>query len=341
MRLRIVLAVVFAAAVPFAASARVALQETGSTLLFSVMNTWVATYGRIAPDVDVSTEATGSGAGISAAENGSAHIGASDAYLQGDAQARGDLLQIPLAISGQFIAYQLPGVGTLRLTAPLLGDIYAGKLTRWNDPRIAALNPGAPLPDARIVPLHRSDRSGDTFLFTSFLGAAAPREWTLVPATAIAWPPIANAQTARGNRELLDLLRNTRYGIAYIGISLLAQAQNEGVGVAALRNRDGAFVEPGIEGLAAATRSLQAEKDARITLIDEPGPKTYPIVNVEYAVVRKKQSDAATAQALRAFLDWIVDPSGGNAHDLLDPVHFVALPDEVRALSRAEIAALR
>ena len=328
--------------VPLAASARVQLRETGSTLLYPVMNAWVAAYGKVAPDVDVATEATGSGAGVAAAESGSANLGASDAYLTNDAASRGDLVQIPLAISGQFVAYNLSGVTGLKLTGDVLAAIYTGKIVKWNDPKIAALNAGLKLPDETIVPLRRSDKSGDTFLFTSFLASAAPHAWTIAPATSIAWPGVAGEETAKGNPELLQLLQNTRDGIAYIGISLYEQTAAKGLGIAALRNRDGQFVMPTKAALQEATSRIgHVARDGRVSLIDLPGAHTYPIANVEYAIVKKKQPDAGTAQSLRAFLGWIIDPTGGNAPAMLDPVHFVPLPDSLRGLSRETIAALK
>lgn len=343
MRLRIVIvaALSLAVASPWTADARIMLKESGSTLLFPVMNAWVAAYGQVQPEVDITTESSGSGAGVAAAMDGTAQIGASDAYLSDAFESRGDLVQIPLAISGQFAAYDVPGVADLRLSAGVLAAIYTGRLTRWNDARIAALNRGMSLPDATIVPLRRSDRSGDTFLFTSFLAAAAPHDWSIVPATSIEWPDVPGEESAKGNRELLDLVRNTKYAIAYIGISLYAQAHNAGVGIASLRNREGNFVAPSIAGLAAAAAHTgRISENGRVSLIDLPGAQTYPIANVEYAVVKKKQPDPATGRALRAFLEWIIEPSGGNAHALLDPVHFLALTDALRALSRRTIAAL-
>lgn len=341
MRLRPALIAAFAVLVPLSASGHILLKESGSTLLFPVMNAWVAAYVKIAPDVDVSTEATGSGAGIAAAENGTAHVGASDAYLNDATEARGDLVQIPLAVAGQIVAYNVADAGDLSFSADVLAAIYSGKITTWNDRRIAALNPRARLPAARIVPLRRSDRSGDTFLFTSFLSAAASTAWPIAPATSIAWPDVAGEESAKGNRELLDLLHNTQNAIAYIGISLYAQAEADGLGVAAIRNRDGAYVHPTKAAIEeAAARMGRVPRDLRIVLIDLGGARTYPIVNIEYAVVKKKQAEPGTLGALRAFLGWVVDPAGGNARAMLDPVHFVPLPDAVRARSREEIAAL-
>ncbi|MGD1065939.1 MAG: phosphate ABC transporter substrate-binding protein PstS [Vulcanimicrobiaceae bacterium] len=328
--------------VPGLVQAALTVRESGSTLLFPVVTAWAQAYAKIVPDLEVTTDATGSGAGVEAVAAGTAELGASDVALGASERERGDLTEIPLAISGQFIGYNLPGVPSLHLSADVLAAIYEGTLTRWNDPRIAALNPGAALPNATIVPLRRSDRSGDTFLFAAYLTAGAPHRWTLPPATALAWPSVALEQTAKGNRELLDLLTQTRNGIAYLGISFYAQATSSAIGIAALRNRAGDFVMPDGGAIEAAARQIaQHPADPEPSLIDLPGAGTYPIVNVEYAVVRKTQAQAGTAAALRAFLTWIVDPAGGSAPAMLEPVHFTALPDALRVRSRAAIAALR
>jgi phosphate transport system substrate-binding protein len=342
LRFRLALVVLFIALTPGIVRAALAIRESGSTLLFPVVTAWAAAYAKIAPGVDVTTDATGSGAGVEAVVTGNAELGASDVALGAAERARGDLAEIPLAISGQFIGYNLPGVPTLRLSPDVLAAIYEGTLTRWNDPRIVALNPGAALPNATVVPLRRSDRSGDTFLFAAYLAAGAPHRWTLAPATSLAWPSVADEQTAKGNRELLDLLTQTRYGIAYLGISFYAQATSSEIGIAALRNRAGAFVMPENGAIEAAARQIaQHPADPEPSLIDLPGAGTYPIVNVEYAVVRKTQEQAGVAAALRAFLTWILDPTGGSAPAMLDPVHFTALPEALRARSRAAIDALR
>jgi phosphate transport system substrate-binding protein len=342
LRLSVVVALaVSLVVVPGLAFADTALTESGSTLLYPVMSAWAAAYAKIVPTVQVTTAATGSGAGVQAAQEGTTDLGASDVAIGVDAQHE-DLAQIPLAISGQFIAFELPGINALKLSPEVLAAIYAGRITQWNDRRIAALNPGVALPGATIVPLRRSDRSGDTYLFTAYLSEGAPHDWTLAPATSIAWPSVAGEQSEKGNRELLDLLTHTRNGIAYIGISLDEQAQTAGLGIAELRNRAGAFVAPTPDAVeAAAQRMGHIPPDGRVSLIDLPGATTYPIVNVEYAVVKKHQPRGEIAAALRGFLGWIVDPAGGNAPAMLDPVHFAPLPDALRGVSRATIAALR
>ena len=151
------------------------LSETGSTLLYPLFRTWATAYHAQHSQVTIPTGATGSGAGIAGASAGTVDIGASDAYLSsGDLVQNPRLLNIPLAISAQQVYYNVPGLSPgahLRLNAQVLAEMYQGKITRWNNPAIGELNPRVRLPDTPVVPLHRSDSSGDTFLFTSYLSA--------------------------------------------------------------------------------------------------------------------------------------------------------------------------
>ncbi len=168
----------------------VSLQETGSSLLYPLFNLWTAQIQKEWPSVSITTASTGSGTGISSAAAGTVNIGGSDAYLSpAQVQQYPALENIPLAISGQQVNYNLPGLtGNLKLDGPTIAAIYAGKITKWNDAKIAALNPGVKLPAIPIITVHRSDSSGDTFLFSSFLTASDPSGWTIPPGTTVAWP---------------------------------------------------------------------------------------------------------------------------------------------------------
>jgi len=334
----------FALASAPVAAATTALTETGSTLLYPLMTTWVQAYESNHPDVRIDTAATGSGEGIAQAASGAATFGASDASVP-DPGTTG-VVSIPLAISAQHIGYHINGIdpsANLRLSAALLAAIYSGAITHWNDPRIVALNPdlAAKLPATTIVPIRREDASGDTFLFTDFLRIAAGAAWSAGSGTRVNWPSVPGEQLAKQNRDVVQLLAAVNGSIGYVGISYLEQTKNAGVGIAALRNRSGAFVVPDEGAIAATVVSLRSEGTGAISLIDLPGAKSYPIVNVEYAIVRTHGYDAQTAAALRAFLTWTIDPSGGNSGGLLAPVHFVALPDRLRARSRAQISKIQ
>jgi phosphate transport system substrate-binding protein len=320
----------------------VALQETGSSLLYPLFNLWTAQIQKEWPSVSITTASTGSGTGISSAAAGTVNIGASDAYLSpADAQQYPTLENIPLAISAQQINYNLPGVtGHLKLDGPTLAAIYQGKITKWNDAKIAALNPGVTLPDMSIVTVHRSDSSGDTFLFSSFLTASDPSGWTIPPGTTVAWPAVTGAVAAMGNGGMVQACQANPGCIAYIGVSYLSKATAAGLGYAQLKNKSGNYEVPTQASIGAAAASFAKSTPASgaISMIFGPASDGYPIINYEYAIVPGTQSSAAAAQATKAVLAWAIDPSGGSASTYLSQVNFVPLPSAVVSLSTKLIA---
>jgi len=320
----------------------VALQETGSSLLYPLFNLWTAQIQKEWPSVSITTASTGSGTGISSAAAGTVNIGASDAYLSpAQVQQYPTLENIPLAISAQQVNYDVPGVtGNLKLDGPTIAAIYQGKITKWNDAKIAALNPGITLPDIAIVTVHRSDSSGDTFLFSSFLTASDPSGWTIPPGTTVAWPAIPGAVAAMGNGGMVQACKANPGCIAYIGISYLSQATADGLGYAQLKNKSGAFEMPTQTAISAEAASFAQSTPASgaISMIFGPASGGYPIVNYEYAIVPGTQPSALAAQATKAVLAWAIDPTGGSASTYLDKVNFVALPSQVVTLSTALIA---
>ncbi len=320
----------------------VALQETGSTLLYPLFNLWTAQIQKEWPSVSITTAATGSGTGISSAAAGTVNIGASDAYLSpAQAQQNPGLENIPLAISAQEVNYNVPGItGHLKLDGPTIAAIYQGKITKWNDAKIAALNTGVTLPDIPIVTVHRSDSSGDTFLFSSFLTASDPTDWTIPPGTTVAWPALPGAVAAQGNGGMVQACQKSAGCIAYIGVSYQSQASAAGLGYASLKNKSGNFELPtqATAGAAAASFADSTPATGTVSMIFGPASDGYPIINYEYAIVPTKQPNAAAAQATKAVLAWAIDPNGGNAPTYLDQVNFVSLPSQVVALSTKLIA---
>ena len=205
------------------AADNITLTETGSTLLYPLFQSWIAGYKSVAPNVDLSAAATGSGAGEQAALAGTASIGASDAYLSDAIAAHNpDILDIPLAISAQTINYNLPGLNgaNIKIDGPTLAAIYSGTVTQWDDPAIKAMNPGVALPHQTIIPVRRAEGSGDTFIFTQFLDFSADK-WENNPGygSTVSWPNVAAEKTATGNDGLVSALAATPYSIGYVGIS--------------------------------------------------------------------------------------------------------------------------
>jgi phosphate transport system substrate-binding protein len=319
------------------------LTETGSTLMLPLMQRWAEAYGEVSPDTHVATAGTDSGAGIAAAIDGSAQVGASDAYMSDvDVARHPGILNIPLAISAQTVNYNLAGLTkSLRMSGPVLASIYAGSIRDWSDPAIAALNPGTTLPHHLIVPIHRSDASGDTFIFTQFLSFSAA-QWDRGPGfgTLIRWPDLPGALTATGNPGMVQTLSHTPYGVAYIGGSFADDIAKAELGTAELQNDDGKFVLPKPNTITAAAAALtpRTPADERLTLVLAPGGDSYPLINYEYAIVRVAQPNAATAEALRNFLLWTVTPGQGADPSYLSPLHFIPLPPSIQALSTYQIA---
>jgi phosphate transport system substrate-binding protein len=317
----------------------VPLVESGSSLLYPLFNLWVAGYTADHPEADITTTSTGSGAGIAQAIKGLINIGASDAYLSDSlVKANPTMLSIPLAISAQAINYNLPGVSSLNLSGPILAAIYTGKITQWNDPAIAAANPGVTLPAHVIIPVHRLDGSGDTFIFSQYL-AESDAGWgsTLKYGTTVSWPAVTGEIGAKGNAGMLAAAAANPYSVAYIGISYASKAAAAGLGAAALKDADGEFVLPTTDSIAAAAASVEnsTPPDERISMIFAHGANAYPIVNYEYAIVDSNQQAVAVAAAIRAFLTFAI--TEGNSASYLKQVHFLPLPPAVQALSTAQI----
>jgi phosphate transport system substrate-binding protein len=318
------------------------ITETGSTLLYPLARAWAAAYHQQFPSVTVTTAGTGSGTGIEDASDGKVEIGASDAYLSsGDLVTNPQLLNIPLAVSAQTVIYnvpELPAGSHVQLNGTVLAEIYNGTITQWNDPQIKRLNPKLPLPDLTIVPLHRSDRSGDTFLFTSYL-STQDLAWdtSIGYGTTANWPKVAAARPEKSSPDVLQGCHATVGCIAYNGISYLTQAQSDGLGEAALANSAGNFTLPSATAITDSMNSFVSltPPNETISMIDGPSSTGYPIVNYEYAVVSVSQPNASVASAIRDFLSWVI--TTGNDTSFLGPVEFQALPPTVAQLGQAQI----
>ena len=320
--------------------------ETGSSLLYPLFNLWVADYGKKNADVQITTQSTGSGTGISQAISGIAQIGASDAYLSNPQMKQNPgTLNIPLAISAQTINYNVPGLNDkhLKLTGPVLAGVYDGTIGFWDDRKIAALNPGLKLPHKTIVPIHRTDGSGDTFIFSQYLSFSTPK-WANSTGygTTVSWPPVQGGIGAEGNPGMVNALKGTPYSIAYVGISFKKAIDEAKLGEAALKNRTGKFVLPSPASIRAAVQATSSKtpKDERISLVFAPGAQSYPIINYEYAIVKAAQPNPAMAKTLKKFFVWAIKPNGGNAAHYVNAVSFVALPAAIAKLSESQIATI-
>ena len=314
--------------------------------MLPLLHAWAGAYQQRFPQVSISTGGTGSGTGIKDASAGTVDIGASDAYLSsGDLVKNPALLNIPLAVAAQQVDYNLPGLKAgvhLRLTGAVLAQMYQGTIRTWNNPAISRLNPGVTLPPARVVPLHRSDSSGDTFLFTSYLSTHDPA-WNraIGYGTTVAWPPVPGGQGQHGNSGMVAGCQATPGCVAYVGISYLSAALADGLGEAQLANALGQYELPTPASISAAVAAFVSATPANetISMVNGPAPGGYPIVNYEYAIVRSRQPDRTRARDIQAFLHWAV--TTGNSAQYLGAGRFQPLPGAVVTLSDQQIATIR
>ena len=325
------------------ASASRTLAETGSSLMAPLFALWAPAYHARFSQVTLRTTSSSSGEGISSAAAGKADIGASDAFLSPATLATySSLVNIPLAVAALMVVYHVPGIRAsahLKLDGTVLARIFSGKIGRWDDPAITALNPGVKLPGTAIVPVHRADSSGSTFLFTSYLNAQDPSGWSSsLIGTTVAWPRPPGALGATGSDAIISRVGSAPGAIGYVGVSYLSQVASANEGEAALGNTAGRFVLPSARAIQAALSSFTSTPASEtISLINGSAVQAYPIINYEYAVVDTSQPSATRAQDLRAFLSWAV--TAGTAQ--LAKVNFQPLPPSIITLSDAQIAKIR
>ena len=319
------------------------LSEAGSSLLYPYLQKLAPGVNAAFPNITLTPAAGGSGTGQSEALSGTIDQGGSDAYLSAaQVTANPGALNIPIAVSAQAINYNLTGITNLKLSGSVIAQIYEGSITTWNNSAIVALNPGVTLPSTPIIPIRRSDSSGDTFIFTSFLSATNPT-WSSGPSfgTTVSWPTVTSELTASGNPAMVDTLHSTPGGIAYVGVSVEGAALVDGLGEVDLENASGSYVQPDTTTITAAVTAGATNVPASLAapLIYETGAQAYPIVNFEYLIINpSKITSSDTALAVRTFIEWAISSTGGATTDNLNAVGFVPLPTTVIPLVNTAVA---
>jgi phosphate transport system substrate-binding protein len=323
------------------------ISEAGSSLLFPLFQLWATNFTQTYSNVKINTAAGGSGAGLSGVEANTINIGGSDPFMTAaQSAAYPNILNIPVAISSQAVDYNLPGIPNtthLNFTGNVLAGIYNGSITYWNAPAILSLQSASiqsSIPHQLIIPLHRSDSSGDTNLFTTYLSDTSP-DWAKAygSGNTIAWASVPAAQADNGNSGMLTACNQTSYSIAYIGVSYLAQAISDGLGNAALKNLAGNFVQLTTANVATAVNAQYASTppNEKLSMVFGPGATSYPIVNYEYALVDQTQANPTLAADIQALLWYATLPQYGQSAYFLNQVGFVPLPNSIAQLSWAQI----
>src|SRR5512139_3695902 len=282
------------------------INGAGATFPYPLYSKWFYEYSNANPGVKFNYQSIGSGGGIKQITAGTVDFGATDAPMTEEEMGKlpGPILHIPTAIGAVVIVYKLDGVESgLKLTPDLLAGIYLGKITRWNDPKIAELNKTVTLPNADIVVSHRSDGSGTTDIFTNYL-ATVNTEWRakIGHGKSVNWPVGIGG---KGNEGVSGVVKQTPGAIGYVE---LAYAKQNKMKVAALRNRDGNFVTPTLEATSAAAAGVAKSmpQDFRVSLVDSPGKDSWPIAGLTWILIYKDQKDEARGKAIVQFLKWAI-----------------------------------
>ncbi len=322
----IALAALLCAAAP--AAAQVQLNGAGATFPNIIYQKWMLTFNQKTPTIQLNYQSIGSGGGIRQFSDGTVDFGGTDAPMTDSAIAaiQGNVFHIPTVLGAVVVTYNLPGVtGQLKFTPDVLADIYLGKITKWNDARIATVNAGVTLPATDIVVVHRAEGSGTSFAWTDYLSKVSP-DWAsqVGKGASVNWPV---GLGGRGNEGVAATVTQTPGAIGYVE---LGYATINKMAYGQVRNSAGKFVTPSLESVTAAAAGvlskLGANTDFRVSLTNPDGAAAYPISTMTWLLVHKTYADAAKAKALVQFIWWAETEGQAMAPEL----GYAPLPQQLR-----------
>lgn len=316
----------------------VLLTGAGATFPYPIYSKWFDAFYQ-ATSHQVNYQSLGSGAGVKQFTEGTVDFGATDGPMT-DAEIAamdGKVLHLPTVIGADAITWNLPALAgtTLNFDGATLADIFLGKIKKWNDPRLVALNPGVALPDQDLLVVHRSDGSGTTYIWTDYLSTVSP-EWAekVGRGKSVNWPV---GLGGKGNEGVTQQIRQVAGTIGYVE---MIYATANGLPVGAIRNRSGRFVAPTLESVTAAAAgvALPDSTDFRVSIVDAAGEAAYPVSSFTWLLVHPDLADAAKAKAIKQFLTWMTGP---EAAAMARELHYAPLPPSVATLVGARIATLK
>src|SRR6266581_1393534 len=317
------------------AAAQVKLNGAGATFPNIIYQDWMLTYNKAHSDVQLNYQSIGSGGGIRQFSDGTVDFGATDAPMKDSAIAaiNGNVLHIPTVLGGDVPTYNLPEVKeTLRFTPHVLADIFLGKITKWSDARVAAVNPGVKLPEQDVVVVHRSDGSGTSFIWTDYLSKVSP-EWEqkVGRGTSVNWPV---GLGGKGNEGVTATVKQTPGAIGYVE---LGYAMINKLPAGIVQNKAGKFVAPSLESITAAAagamRAMGPSTDFRVSITNADGENAYPISSFTWFLLRKTYDNAARAGALVKFVWWAETEGQTRAA----PLGYAPLPTQLRPWIQARL----
>lgn len=302
------------------------INGAGATFPYPLYSKWAYEYNK-KTGVTLNYQSIGSGGGIKQIKAKTVDFGATDAPLTAKDLDESGLIQFPMAIGGVVPVVNIEGVasGQLKLTGETLADIYSGEITKWNDRRVADINPGVKLPDEQITVVHRADGSGTTWIFTNYLDKAS-RPWhdKVGFGTAVNWPVGVGG---KGNEGVATYVKRIKGSIGCVELAYAAQNKLTST---RLKNREGAFVEPSIESFMAAAAGADWKNTPgyAVVLTDQPGKNAWPIAGATFILVYKNQSNCGTAKTVLEFFDWAYK----NGAEMAKSLDYVPIPKSVYEL---------
>ena len=334
-RITLALAWMIAGTSPLAAQG---LTGAGATFPNPIYTKWFDAYNK-KTGIQINYQSIGSGGGIRQFTEGTVDFGATDGPMnESQIQAvNGNVLHVPTVLGAVVVTYNLPSLGAtqLKFDGNLLVDIFMGRVTNWNDRKIAALNPGVKLPDQDLIVVHRSDGSGTTYVFTDYLNKFS-REWKdkVGYATSVNWPV---GLGGKGNEGVTQQVKQTEGALGYVE---LVYAISNKLPYAQIKNASGNYISPSLETVtsAAAGAKLAKDTDFRVSITNAPGAQAYPVASFTWLLVKKDNKDAAKAKLIRDFLTWMVTP---EAQKMAGELHYAPLPDPVVSLLQARLPTLK
>ena len=303
------------------AQAGTQLQGAGATFPYPLYSKWFSEFQKAKGGVEINYQSIGSGGGIRQLLAGTVDFGASDAPMTDEelAKAKGPVLHIPTALGAVVMSYNLPGVPTgLKFTPELIADLYLGKIQKWDDTKIAAVNPGIKLPSLAVIHVYRSDGSGTTAIFTDYMAKVSPAFKSSVGAgKAVKWP---TGLGGKGNEGVTGVIKQTPGAVGYVE---LVYAASNSLAVGQIKNSSGVFVSPTLEGVTAAAQgALKAmPKDFRVSITDSAGKASYPISSFTYLLVYQAGAADKTAM-LKDLLTWCLK----DGQKLASTLNYAPLP---------------
>jgi phosphate transport system substrate-binding protein len=305
----------------------------GATFPFPIYAKWAEAY-KAQTGIGMNYQSIGSSGGIRQIRAKTVTFGATDAPVKGEELDRDGLIQFPAIIGGTVPVFNLPGFakGELRVTGPVLAEMFMGKINRWNDPKLAALNPGKRLPDTVITVVHRADGSGTTFNWTDYLATVSP-EWssTVGRGAAVKWP----AATSIGGKGNEGVAANVSRTVGALGYVEYAYAKKNNIAVMALQNKNGKYVMPDDLTFAAAAAGADwfSVPGMGLSIVDQPGDAAYPVTTASFILMYKNPADRAASAEVIKFFDW----SFRNGKQMALDLEYVPLPDALTRQIRERV----